>query len=110
MIRRPPRSTLFPYTTLFRSEIEVVVVEGDMDARAFARLAELVRDHDVEVLDEGGFLPGGIVEHAVEHRRRRDTHGADRLARRRGVLRARRGGREAQGGGHEKTRWHGGRV
>ena len=22
MIRRPPRSTLFPYTTLFRSEIE----------------------------------------------------------------------------------------
>src|SRR3712207_7399505 len=26
MIRRPPRSTLFPYTTLFRSE---VLVEGD---------------------------------------------------------------------------------
>src|SRR3989442_8468897 len=24
MIRRPPRSTLFPYTTLFRSGIEVV--------------------------------------------------------------------------------------
>src|SRR3712207_8703475 len=24
MIRRPPRSTLFPYTTLFRSEMEVV--------------------------------------------------------------------------------------
>src|SRR5258707_8733708 len=24
MIRRPPRSTLFPYTTLFRSEIEGV--------------------------------------------------------------------------------------
>src|SRR3712207_8297682 len=23
MIRRPPRSTLFPYTTLFRSEVEV---------------------------------------------------------------------------------------
>src|ERR1035438_4154542 len=23
MIRRPPRSTLFPYTTLFRSEMEV---------------------------------------------------------------------------------------
>src|SRR3712207_9539093 len=26
MIRRPPRSTLFPYTTLFRSEVRVVVV------------------------------------------------------------------------------------
>src|SRR3989337_3822303 len=24
MIRRPPRSTLFPYTTLFRSQVEVV--------------------------------------------------------------------------------------
>src|SRR3712207_7871657 len=27
MIRRPPRSTLFPYTTLFRSDL-AVVVEG----------------------------------------------------------------------------------
>src|SRR3712207_8422408 len=25
MIRRPPRSTLFPYTTLFRSDVEVAV-------------------------------------------------------------------------------------
>src|SRR5256886_12068525 len=29
MIRRPPRSTLFPYTTLFRSEGPEQVVEGD---------------------------------------------------------------------------------
>src|SRR5256885_5089254 len=28
MIRRPPRSTLFPYTTLFRSVMELRVVEG----------------------------------------------------------------------------------
>src|SRR3712207_6938896 len=28
MIRRPPRSTLFPYTTLFRSALEVVVQFG----------------------------------------------------------------------------------
>src|SRR3712207_6881176 len=27
MIRRPPRSTLFPYTTLFRSEAELVAIE-----------------------------------------------------------------------------------
>src|SRR3712207_7448177 len=26
MIRRPPRSTLFPYTTLFRSKVVVLVV------------------------------------------------------------------------------------
>src|SRR5256885_6217604 len=28
MIRRPPRSTLFPYTTLFRSDRMVVRMEG----------------------------------------------------------------------------------
>src|SRR5256885_4326239 len=29
MIRRPPRSTLFPYTTLFRSVGQIVVHESD---------------------------------------------------------------------------------
>src|SRR5687768_17836965 len=29
MIRRPPRSTLFPYTTLFRSVLEVLVGEDE---------------------------------------------------------------------------------
>src|SRR2546422_7005534 len=29
MIRRPPRSTLFPYTTLFRSRVAPVVRAGD---------------------------------------------------------------------------------
>src|SRR2546429_3658527 len=38
MIRRPPRSTLFPYTTLFRSRVELLAhllvgdsVEGDVE-------------------------------------------------------------------------------
>src|SRR2546430_16519342 len=33
MIRRPPRSTLFPYTTLFRSEVkaEVLLVNEELD-------------------------------------------------------------------------------
>src|SRR3989442_10590961 len=42
MIRRPPRSTLFPYTTLFRSDFDVAmdfqcsfVVEPDMDIDKF---------------------------------------------------------------------------
>src|SRR5256885_9850161 len=30
MIRRPPRSTLFPYTTLFRSTIATVGGDGEM--------------------------------------------------------------------------------
>src|SRR3712207_8736164 len=28
MIRRPPRSTLFPYTTLFRSSGHVIAIQG----------------------------------------------------------------------------------
>src|SRR2546425_2448157 len=38
MIRRPPRSTLFPYTTLFRSFETVVVDDGSTDARTLAIL------------------------------------------------------------------------
>src|SRR3712207_8032998 len=30
MIRRPPRSTLFPYTTLFRSRVAAHAREGDV--------------------------------------------------------------------------------
>src|SRR2546430_13106416 len=32
MIRRPPRSTLFPYTTLFRSIREGLTDDADLDA------------------------------------------------------------------------------
>src|SRR5438034_1948216 len=46
MIRRPPRSTLFPYTTLFRSH-EVVVLEVDRHAQALA--LERVRERGVHV-------------------------------------------------------------
>src|SRR5258705_1597142 len=51
MIRRPPRSTLFPYTTLFRSEVEADLgaVEGALprehghrEARALEGAAERV--------------------------------------------------------------------
>src|SRR3712207_7805242 len=34
MIRRPPRSTLFPYTTLFRSEVVVDAQTGELLHRA----------------------------------------------------------------------------
>src|SRR5256885_13177834 len=34
MIRRPPRSTLFPYTTLFRSVEQLVAPEGAQVAQA----------------------------------------------------------------------------
>src|SRR3712207_8789455 len=46
MIRRPPRSTLFPYTTLFRSLAEVALAveqaHGDQRKRRVRRLLEEV--------------------------------------------------------------------
>src|SRR5258708_31794545 len=41
MIRRPPRSTLFPYTTLFRSN---VLVGDDLRGLALHQHAALVKD------------------------------------------------------------------
>src|SRR3989449_6478398 len=38
MIRRPPRSTLFPYTTLFRSNLELGAFAPRARARRTARL------------------------------------------------------------------------
>src|SRR2546430_10937134 len=37
MIRRPPRSTLFPYTTLFRSDFGTSVGAPQTDQRGFPR-------------------------------------------------------------------------
>src|SRR2546430_11336381 len=54
MIRRPPRSTLFPYTTLFRSLITISttpVIAGDsfeMDAVGALRLSPLRRGLAIE--------------------------------------------------------------
>src|SRR3712207_7761097 len=47
MIRRPPRSTLFPYTTLFRSEMRIAVgralAEPDDDAESHAAVLTAAR-------------------------------------------------------------------
>src|SRR5256885_7129079 len=42
MIRRPPRSTLFPYTTLFRSIAVVAVGRGVKGVGAFDLVLQLV--------------------------------------------------------------------
>src|SRR3712207_6865091 len=49
MIRRPPRSTLFPYTTLFRSH-PVELLGGDvLDATFLGHLVGRVVDQDVDL-------------------------------------------------------------
>src|SRR5256886_17604025 len=40
MIRPPPRSTLFPYTTLFRSEVEAALDGALLTVAAMTRLAQ----------------------------------------------------------------------
>src|SRR5256885_7274969 len=58
MIRRPPRSTLFPYTTLFRSDF-VRADDGVRSVRVFQDLRSAVliekhrlhRDAPLEILD-----------------------------------------------------------
>src|SRR3712207_8679382 len=57
MMRRPPRSTLFPYTTLFRSEPDrFVVFSGQYDSR---RAADQARKH------LSGQVEGSYVRHVV---------------------------------------------
>src|SRR3712207_9089825 len=61
MIRRPPRSTLFPYTTLFRSAVPVVL-DGGHAERHRALLADL---HLLAVEAGGAVLdPAGAGERA----------------------------------------------
>src|SRR3712207_7851017 len=54
MIRRPPRSTLFPYTTLFRSdEIPVQDVVGPL-TQVTAHLEELLESADYGIIYRQG--------------------------------------------------------
>src|SRR2546422_5831924 len=54
MIRRPPRSTLFPYTTLFRSLVNLIHDEG-------------VPRGDKAVLEPTARDPGGHDHRSEEH-------------------------------------------
>src|SRR2546422_11342374 len=50
MIRRPPRSTLFPYTTLFRSHVRNKSASYTLMAVAFEITIEYCRDNHCETL------------------------------------------------------------
>src|SRR5258707_5980467 len=59
MIRRPPRSTLFPYTTLFRSITADLTPAGESDSPHVA--AWLSHDGEViEVLNLDAFTPAPV--------------------------------------------------
>src|SRR3712207_8848028 len=65
MIRRPPRSTLFPYTTLFRSDL--------LDARTAQRLPRRGgRDVRGELAEGWRIQPGARIRQ-LEHRSEEHT-------------------------------------
>src|SRR5256885_17111254 len=85
MIRRPPRSTLFPYTTLFRSPLVADVHQ--LGGMTHAALPRHVRDVD-EPLDAGLELDEGAVVGEAHHpaaglraRRERLLHALPRVRR-----------------------------
>src|SRR5436309_11398132 len=67
MIRRPPRSTLFPYTTLFRSGQEAAALVDGREDR------QVVHARELEVLGTGArgdvHDPGPLVERDFAPRR-----------------------------------------
>ena len=73
MIRRPPRSTLFPYTTLFRSDIvethiqelrkllsagDIIIDGGNSYYKDDVKRAELLKKDNIKYMDAG--VSGGI--------------------------------------------------
>src|SRR2546430_13041680 len=54
MIRRPPRSTLFPYTTLFRSVFPFFSIEGEERAMPVLPRGDIVFAHQFVFFQKGG--------------------------------------------------------
>src|SRR3712207_8396447 len=71
MIRRPPRSTLFPYTTLFRSrsmaEITIRAVEDAGDRKAFVDFAFAHNKSDPNWVPPLKTEVHGLIDRSEEH-------------------------------------------
>src|SRR3712207_6901133 len=66
MIRRPPRSTLFPYTTLFRSQVSQTLQTIDV-APIGGRAGWLARTALEDRIGDGGSSPRYRLERSEEH-------------------------------------------
>src|SRR2546430_7488152 len=64
MIRRPPRSTLFPYTTLFRSQTALLGDEEDMQeiAGAVRKLQKRSEEHTSELQSQSNLVCRLLLE------------------------------------------------
>src|SRR2546430_10429729 len=79
MIRRPPRSTLFPYTTLFRSEDQVRRFAAELQADAFDVARCELHDPlpDFRRAGEGEFSNERMREDRFANHRSRAGHDAE---------------------------------
>src|SRR5256885_10769007 len=69
MIRRPPRSTLFPYTTLFRSAMDVLGSQQNISLAALARSRRVLfveGDYDFSLIRRFAKQRGRSEEHTSE--------------------------------------------
>src|SRR3712207_9240431 len=88
MIRRPPRSTLFPYTTLFRSGVTEIRDAAELRVKETDRIAALGREltrlgGQVQELPDGLRITGGEPAGSASSRRPDadcESHGDHRLA------------------------------
>src|SRR5258708_30347738 len=66
MIRRPPRSTLFPYTTLFRSDPRAAqgAAAGEAGAAVVARVGAILvgEAHLVDGVADGGRIGDALIQ------------------------------------------------
>src|SRR3712207_8772885 len=78
MIRRPPRSTLFPYTTLFRSAVAAAALlglawaraghlDGDAAAAVLSALSCVTLGRLVAAAVPGAILKAALVVRSEEH-------------------------------------------
>src|SRR3712207_7563498 len=68
MIRRPPRSTLFPYTTLFRSSVGTIRKEAGRMRGLIESLLTLSRGDEGAPMEVGRYDLGAVGKEATETR------------------------------------------
>src|SRR5262245_66537535 len=75
MLRRPPRSTLFPYTTLFRSDL-VAALDAVGESRFDLPQRQRRRQHDAALRRRAGDLGDGEERRGRKRRGRIDIRAA----------------------------------
>src|SRR2546430_6788262 len=74
MIRRPPRSTLFPYTTLFRSDITILDPATIIDKATYTSPAQISQGIKYVIVNGQIAFEDGHMTGAMAGRARSEEH------------------------------------